>query len=60
MTRSTSPIVEAQFPGLDRKTRQELRRLLERDKITLNEFMRRGMQAYDFIYPDYRTPAPAE
>lgn len=62
MARTTSRYVEAQLPGLDKKTLRELRRLLKRDKITLAEFMRRGVQAYDFIYPGpaYRPPAPAE
>lgn len=62
MKPSAPRVLEAQLPGLDRVTLSELRRLLKRDKITMAEFMRRGVQAYDFIYPgpDYRPPAPAE
>lgn len=60
MSRSTSRDIEAHILGLDRKTLRELRRLLKRDKITMAEFMRRGVQAYDFIYPGpgYRPNGP--
>ena len=62
MSRSTSRIVEAQFPGLDKKTLSELQGFLKRDKITFEEYMRRSLTAYGFIYlePGYRPSPPAE
>lgn len=62
MSRSNYRDAEALFIRLDRKTRQELSRLLERDKITFEEYMKRSVTAYGFIYPGpgYRPPVPAE
>ena len=62
MSRLPSQEITPIWNALDKKTARELRRLLKRDKITFEEYVRRSVVAYDWIYPgpDYKPAAPAE